>query len=108
MLNNQSEAHLSIQKIQDVSQQEKPGVFLQYCREIIDAKNKNELSIEDAGYRIAEAMFIHDLDEPLFDEIVALAGSLELPFRISGVESSDGWNRLVTLIEDYDRRLQRQ
>jgi len=107
MLDNQPEqqSHLSLQKVQDASPQEKPGLFLQYCRETIDAKNKNELSIEDAGYRIAEVMFMHDLEEPFFNEIVALAGSLELPYHVSGIQPSDGWNHLVQLINEYDRRL---
>lgn len=105
MLNNQSELYLSVRKIKDASLQEKPGVFLWYCRKVVDAKNEGKLSIEDAGYRIAETMFIHELEDPLFDEIVGLAGSLELPFYISGVQPSNGWSRLVRLIDEYDRRL---
>jgi hypothetical protein len=75
---------------------------------VIKAKDKDELSVEDAGYKIAEAMFMHDLEEPLINEIVALAGSLELPFHIGGIQSSDGWNDLVRFVDEYDRQLHKK
>lgn len=105
MLNNQPQSHLSLQEIQNTSPQEKPRRFLQYCREIIAAKNRGELLVEDAAYKIAGAMTIHELEEPLFVQITELAGSLELPYYISGIHADTGWKKLEQLVNEYDQRL---
>jgi len=95
-------------QLYDAEIQEKPHLFLKYCRAVIEAKNQDSLSIEDAAYDIAGAMSIRELEEPLFDQITELAGSLELPSHISGVQPGEGWNRLVQLIDEYGRRLHKK
>jgi hypothetical protein len=108
MLNNQSE-NLSVsleslfQQLYDAKPQEKPRLFLEYCRLVIKAKNLGTLSIEEAAYKIAGAMSIRELEEPLFEQITELAGSLELPYHISGVQPGDGWIRLVRLVDEYEQ-----
>ena len=94
-----------LQPLLDAPKVDKPQLFLDYCRAVIKDKNNGELSLEDAGYQIAGTMFIHELDEPLFDEITTLAGQLELPGHILGLNPTEGWAHLVELIKEYGEHL---
>lgn len=112
MLDNQSE-NLStslksqFRQLYDAKNQDKPRLFLEYCHLVIDLKQKGELSIEEAAYQIAGTMSIRGLEGSLFEQVTELAGSLELPYHVSGVQPGDGWSHLVQLIEEYERQLQK-
>lgn len=85
--------------------QDKPKLFLNYCRKVIKAKRRGDIPLDDAGYQIAETMFIYELDEPLFDELTGLAGELELPKHILKKDPEDEWKRLIELVDEYEMRL---
>lgn len=85
----------------DAPEEIKPRLFFEYCKKIISEKNSGEITLEDAGYLIAEPMFIRELDEPLFEEITLLAGRLELPAHISKSDPAVDWKKLVSLVKEY-------
>ncbi len=105
MATNRHQANLPIrpelQGILDAPKADKPRLFFEYCRKVIKDKNRGEITLEDAGYQIAGAMFIHELDEPLFEEITLLAGRLELPSHVLGTDPTTEWKQLVALVEEY-------
>lgn len=94
-----------LRRLIDAPKDEKPRLFLDYSRKVIKAKNRGEIEIWDAGYQIAETMFIQELDEPLFEEITAVAGRLELPRGVLMVDPDEQWKHLVKLVYEYAERL---
>lgn len=95
-----------LQLLNKAPKEQKPQLFLAYCRTILDETQNGRLSAENAGYQIAETMFIDELKDPLFDKIVATAGSLELPKHVSGSDPQKLWDDLIRLIDEYAEHIQ--
>lgn len=106
----QDKSNLSIRPelttLSKASVNKKPELFVDYCRKVIKEVNDRQISLEDAGYQIAGTMFVNELNSPLFEEIVAIAGRSELPSSVLGVKDpNEEWQHLITLVDQYENQL---
>ena len=93
-----------LQQLLDAPGEQKPLMFFNYCRKLIVAKNQGDITLESAGHEIADAMYVRELDDPLFAEITSLAGRLELPHHTKAVNADAAWDYLVALVLEYGAR----
>lgn len=91
-------------KLRDAAKADKPRLFVEYCRKAIAAKEAGKMPLRDAAYSIAGAMFMKELDEPLFEELTGLAGELELPAEFVDGDPEQKWHKLVSLVDEYENR----
>ncbi len=105
MASNHSSSDLPIRQelklLAEAHVDDKPRLFSNYCRKVIKDKNRGNITLEEAAYQIAGTMFVGELDNPLFEEITSLAGSLELPGHVTGIDPRVEWKRLVSLVDEY-------
>ena len=80
--------------------------FKEYCQLYIEIGNKGKITRQTAAYIIAGSMFDRGLKEiPEIEEIVTLAGILELPYQ-HATDNGDKqtydteWNKLVDKIRN--------
>lgn len=90
-------------QLRNAIKSDKQQLFASYCRKVIAAKGAGTMPLRDAAYSIAATMFIKELDEPLFEELVALAGELELPEKFVNGDPEKKWQKLVALIAEYEK-----
>lgn len=89
--------------IQKAPFEDKPHVFIDYCKKVIVAKSQGEMPLRDAAYSIARTMFINELENPLFEEITLFAGELELPTELVEGDLDKKWGQLVALVDEYGK-----
>ncbi|SRR5258708_4814133 len=90
-------------KLRDAAEAEKPRLFVEYCHKAITAKEAGKMPLRDAAYSIANVMFMKELDEPLFEDLTSLAGELELPAEFVNGDPETGWQKLVSLVDEYEK-----
>lgn len=74
--------------------------FRQYCQKAVALYEQKELFLEDAAYAIAGAMQFDELEaDPKADEIIELAGELELPSEHYVGDKKAGWQKLAALVQ---------
>lgn len=93
-------------RLRDASLADKPALFVAYCRKAIEAKATGAMPMRDAAYGIAGVMFMKELSDPMFEDIVGLAGELELPAEFVSGDPEQMWQGLITLIDRYDQTFQ--
>lgn len=88
------ELELIYKKFKEVSIEQKKDLFISYCLKIIDYKNNNNLSIEEAAYKIVGILLPDSLNHiPEVEEIFDIAGDAEIPRETTYRQPMGEWNQ---------------
>lgn len=90
-------------RLRDAATADKPQLFVAYCRKALAAKETGTMPLRDAAYAIAGVMFMKELDDPIFDDITAQAGELELPAEHVSGNPEEKWLELVALVDRCEK-----
>lgn len=81
-------------EMKSLSEKEVTKTFINYCFKLIELKNKNVLSEEEAAYWIVGCLFIDKISKiPEFENIFDIAGDVEIPRTSSYRLGIGNWNQ---------------
>ncbi len=71
--------------------------FIEYCEELIKQKGRNNLSVEEVGYRVVSVFLPHRIDEVEEDlkRIFDIASEMEISRNMSYKQRIDEWDEKV-------------
>ncbi|HPH78902.1 MAG TPA: hypothetical protein PLH65_02355 [bacterium] len=82
--------------------------FTQYCQKMIEQYENNTINIHELGYLIANTIQYPTLTaDNLTNEIITLAGEMELPENIQSQSAGDNYQELKNLIKKLNENLKR-
>jgi len=80
--------------------------FTQYCQKMIEQYENNTINIHELGYLIANTIQYQTLTaDNLINEIITLAGEMELPENMQSQSVGDNYQELRNLIKKLSDKI---
>lgn len=97
-----------LQKLSDILYRaplnKKREALIDYCKAVVEEKEKGRLSTWEAGYLITGAILYHEPPKTReFEQMFEISGDLELPVRVSQYkDKKKAWEKIVKLVKHLE------